>query len=33
MKVCNQCNKKWQDDFNLCPICGGELLKKYDFKN
>lgn len=26
MKVCSKCNKSWQDDFNLCPICGGELM-------
>ena len=26
MKICSKCNKSWQDDFNLCPICGGELL-------
>ena len=26
MKLCNQCNKTWPDDFNLCPVCGGELV-------
>ena len=26
MKICSKCHKSWQDDFNLCPICGGELL-------
>ena len=26
MKLCNQCNKNWPDDFNLCPVCGSELL-------
>ena len=25
MKLCSQCNKTWPDDFNLCPVCGGEL--------
>ena len=25
MKLCNQCNKSWPDEFNMCPVCGGEL--------
>ena len=25
MKVCNQCNKSWPVEFNLCPVCGSEL--------
>ena len=26
MKLCNKCNKTWPDEFNLCPVCGGELV-------
>ena len=26
MKLCNKCNKSWPDEFNLCPVCGGELV-------
>lgn len=26
MKLCYQCNKTWPDEFNLCPVCGGELV-------
>ena len=26
MKLCNQCNKSWPNEFNLCPVCGGELV-------
>ena len=28
MKHCTnkECNKTWPDDFNLCPVCGGELV-------
>ena len=26
MKLCNKCNKTWPDEFNLCPVCGGELI-------
>ena len=26
MKLCNQCNKSWPDEFNMCPFCGGELV-------
>ena len=26
MKLCNQCNKTWPNEFNLCPVCGGELV-------
>ena len=25
MKLCNQCNKSWPDEFNMCPVCGVEL--------
>lgn len=28
MKHCTnkECNKTWPDEFNLCPVCGGELV-------
>ena len=26
MKKCKQCNSPWQDEFNICPICGGDLV-------
>ena len=26
MKLCNKCSKSWPDEFNLCPVCGGELV-------
>ncbi len=26
MKICPKCGKKWQDEFNICPLCGAELL-------
>lgn len=26
MKLCNKCNKSWPDEFNLCPVCRGELV-------
>ena len=28
MKYCTnkECNKTWPDDFNLCPLCGSELV-------
>ena len=25
MKTCTKCGKQWQDDFNICPLCGGPL--------
>lgn len=33
MKICNNCNNKWPDDFNLCPICGSQLETKEDHNN
>ena len=26
MKLCNQCNKTWPDEYNICPVCRGELV-------
>ena len=32
MKICKQCNKTWQNEFNICPICGGELMSEQQTK-
>ena len=26
MKLCNQCNKSWPDEYNWCPKCSSELV-------
>lgn len=26
MKTCTKCGEKWQDDFNICPLCGSPLV-------
>ena len=28
MKICNQCQKEYSDEFSYCPICGETLKKK-----
>lgn len=28
MKTCDKCNKKWPDEYNVCPSCGSLLQKE-----
>lgn len=30
MKLCKKCNNKWPEEFNLCPVCGVELISEQD---